>query len=111
MAFNVQHVRLLMTTSGKSLIWLGVGGMDALNLPVLPVSGLCPAMHVSQRFSTAPNSVILFPSSYLTRLKNKQVPVVLTQVGHLLHPISKYRFIISVYCCGFQRWIISSTVL
>lgn len=26
MAFNVQHVGFLMTTSGKSLIWLGEGG-------------------------------------------------------------------------------------
>lgn len=79
MAFNVQHVRLLMTTSGKSLIWLGVGGMDALNLPVLPVSGMSPAMHGRQRFSTAPNSRIIYPISYLTRLKNEQVSVVLTQ--------------------------------
>lgn len=55
-AFNVQHVGLLMTTSGKSLIWLGVRGMDALNLPALPVSGLCPAMCGSQRFSTAPRA-------------------------------------------------------
>lgn len=44
------------------------------------------------------------------RLKNKQVPVVLTQVGHLLYPICRYWFIVAVYCCGFQRWIISSTV-
>lgn len=111
MAFNVQHVRLLMTTSGKSLIWLGVGGMDALNLPVLPVSGVSPAMHGRQRFSTAANSGIIYPISYLTRLKSEQVSVVLTQIDNLLYPISKYWFIIAVYCCGFQRWIIISTVL
>lgn len=52
MAFNVQHVALLMTISVKRLIWLGVGRIDALNLPVLPVSGLCPAVHGSQRVST-----------------------------------------------------------
>lgn len=63
-----------------------MGGIDALDLPVLPVSGLCPAMHGSQRFSTAPNSGTIYPISYLTRLKNKQVSVVLTQIGHLLLP-------------------------
>lgn len=85
--------------------------MDALDLPVLPVSGLCPAMHGSQRFSTAPNSEIIDPISYLTRQKNKQVSVGLTPLGNLLYPISKYWFIIAVYCCGFQTWMISSAVL
>lgn len=70
MVFNMQHVGLLMTTSGKSIIWLG--GMNDLNLPVLPVSSLCPAMRGSQGFSTAPTAQtveLYFQISYLMRLK------------------------------------------
>lgn len=104
----MQHVDLLTNISGKSLIWLR--GWNALNLPVLPVSGFCLAVHGSQRFSRTCRAQTVGLYSQFP-LKNKQASVVLTQVGHLLYPVLKYWFMVVVHCFGFQKWIISNTVL
>lgn len=100
-----------MTASGKSLIWWG-GGVGEWMLSLRAACAkLCVEARNSPQHLRLKQWDYVFSISYLTRLKNKQAPVILTQAGHLLHSICGCWFIIAVHRCGFQRWIISSTVL